>query len=90
MLSSELANWKMAVVPIAILVFIFVIPAVATTMDNTGHTDSKFNAQIDANNSQASHSTLSETKNTGSHTPNPTSDGDSDGHQDTKDKTKLS
>ncbi len=86
MLSSELANWKMAVVPIAILVFIFVIPAVATTMDNTGHTDSKFNAQIDANNSQASHSTLSETKNTGSHTPNPTSDGDSDGHQDTKEQ----
>lgn len=45
MSSSNLADWKIAVVFVAILVMILVVPAVAATVDNIGDTDIKSDAR---------------------------------------------
>lgn len=45
MSSSKLTDWKIAVVSVAILVMILVVPAVAATVDNIGDTDIKSDAR---------------------------------------------
>ena len=52
MSSSKLADWKIAVVSVAILVMILVIPAVAATTDNIGDTDVKSDARTKVNHPQ--------------------------------------
>ena len=83
MSSSKLTDWKIAVVSVAILVMILVVPAVAATVDNIGDTDIKSDARPKMSHPQG---TLAETINSEKHRPNPTSKDDGSRHQDPKEK----
>jgi len=84
MSSSKFADWKIAVVFVAILVMILLVPAVAATVDNIGDTDIKSDARPKMNHPQG---TLAETINSERHAPKPTSKDDESRNQDLKEKT---
>jgi hypothetical protein len=84
MSSSKLADWKIAVVSVAILVMILVVPAVAATVDNIGDTDVKSDVRPKVNHPQG---TLAETINSERHISKPTSKDEGSRHQDPKEKT---
>lgn len=84
MSSSKFTDWKIAVVSVAILVMILVVPVVAAPVDNIGDTDIKSDARPKMNHPQG---TLTETIKSERHIPKPTSKDGESRHQDIKEKT---
>ena len=84
MSSSKFTDWKIAVVYVAILVMILMVPAIAATVDNIGDTDIKSDARPKINHSQG---TSTETIDSEKHVHKPPSKDDESKNQDLKEKT---